>query len=222
MSALIPGEQHQAVQTARAPKRSEAGLILPIPHSLVCNPVCGRGMKYRCRQRAGSTRQWCDQFCSTVAKRGQCEWPTKGCWRSLTMTATAAFYRWGAENCGTASTSLAYRRSSSKEGFVRLVMPQGVPTVNWSRTYFCPQRLARGAYELEASWRLGQPRSKQTWSSSPDHESSATHDGERTGRTSLVNLHRTAEPGVYPSETRSAQLVMPAQPAPGECRHKYK
>ncbi len=69
MSALIPGDQRQTVlldgellrllissntlvlfssQTARAPKRSEAGLILPVPHSLSCNPVFGRGMKYRC------------------------------------------------------------------------------------------------------------------------------------------------------------------------------
>ncbi len=34
--------------------------------------------------------------------------------------------------------------------------------------------------------------------------------------------HRTAEPGVLPSETWSARFVMPVQPAPGECRRKYK
>ncbi len=33
---------------------------------------------------------------------------------------------------------------------------------------------------------------------------------------------KTVEPGVPPSETWSTQLVMPAKPAPGECRHKYK
>ncbi len=41
--------------------------------------------------------------------------------------------------------------------------------------------LARGADELEASWRPGLPRSRPTWNRSPDRESSATHDGERTG-----------------------------------------
>ncbi len=74
MLALIPGELRQTVlledelledvdkfkypvrcspQTARAPKRSEAGLIVPVPHSLTCNPVFGRDVKYRCVQRAG-------------------------------------------------------------------------------------------------------------------------------------------------------------------------
>ncbi len=42
---------------ARAPRRSEAGLIFLVPHSLAYNPVYGRGLKYRCAQRAGSTRQ---------------------------------------------------------------------------------------------------------------------------------------------------------------------
>ncbi len=36
----------------------------------------GPGVKYRCAQRAGSTRQWCERFCSTVAKRGQYGWQT--------------------------------------------------------------------------------------------------------------------------------------------------
>ncbi len=72
MSALIPGEQRQAVLLngeplegvdkfkllqARAPRRSKAGLILPVPHSFACNPVFGRGVKYRCIERAGYTRQ---------------------------------------------------------------------------------------------------------------------------------------------------------------------
>ncbi len=37
------------------------------------------------------------QFSSTVAKRGQCEWPTKEYRRSLTMITSAASYMWGAE-----------------------------------------------------------------------------------------------------------------------------
>ncbi len=63
MSALIPGEPRQAVLLdgeplenadkfkyleGRAPRRSEAGLILLVLHSLTCNPVYGRGVKYRC------------------------------------------------------------------------------------------------------------------------------------------------------------------------------
>ncbi len=59
-----------------------------------------------------------------------------------------------------------------------------------------------------------------SWRPAEDRESSATHDGERTGLTCLVSWRRTAEPGVSPSEAWSTQLVMPAQPAPGECRHK--
>ncbi len=39
-------------------------------------------------------------------------------------------------------------------------------------------------------------------------------------RKSLVNSHRTVEPRVHLSKTWSAQLVMPAQPAPSEYRHK--
>ncbi len=37
---------------ARALKRSEAGLILLVPNSLDCNPAFGRGLRYRCAQRA--------------------------------------------------------------------------------------------------------------------------------------------------------------------------
>ncbi len=47
-------------------------------------------------------------------------------------------------------------------------------------------------------------------------------DGERTGRKSLVSSHWIAEPVEHLPETWSARLVMPAQPAPGECHHKYK
>ncbi len=75
-------------QTARTPKRLEAGLILSVPHSLTCNPVFVIAVKYLCVKRAGSTSQWCDRFCSTVAKHSQYGWPTKECWWSLTMAAT--------------------------------------------------------------------------------------------------------------------------------------
>ncbi len=51
--------------------------------------------------------------------------------------------------------------------------------------------------------------SRQSLSPSPDRESSASHDGERTGCKSLVILCRTVEPGVPLS-------------APGESRHRCK
>ncbi len=77
MSALIPGEQRQAVVLYGEPlrdvdkfkyvssmfvangrgHRGEAGLILLGPHSLACNPVFGRGVKLRCIQRTGSKGQ---------------------------------------------------------------------------------------------------------------------------------------------------------------------
>ncbi len=58
-------------QTARAPKTSEAGLILPILNSLVCNSGFGLGVKCRYVQRAGSTRQWYVRFYPATAGRGQ-------------------------------------------------------------------------------------------------------------------------------------------------------
>ncbi len=73
------------------------------------------------------------------------------------MTASATFYTRGAEiayqwqKCGTASASLPYQRSSSKEDVVALVRLQDVQKMNCSRTYFCPKCLARGAGELEAN-----------------------------------------------------------------------
>ncbi len=39
---------------------------------------------------------------------------------------------------------------------------------------------------------------------------------------SLVTLRRTAEPGVPQYAMGSTQLLMPGQPAPYECRHKYR
>ncbi len=143
MSALIPREQRQTFllsvdtiknlgtqiphrKTTRAPRGSEVGLIMTVPHSLTCNPVFGRAVKYRCVQRAGSTRQWCDRFCSTVAKRGQYEWPTRGCWRSLAMIASVAFYTRSPEimyqrkNLGATLVSLVCRRSPTKGGSASL------------------------------------------------------------------------------------------------------
>ncbi len=74
MSALIPGEQRQAilldndrledvdksrldVRRKRPGHRGEAGLILLVPHSLTCNPAFGGGVKYSCVQTALPTRQ---------------------------------------------------------------------------------------------------------------------------------------------------------------------
>ncbi len=84
-------------------------------------------------------------------------------------------------DCEPTITSPSCRRSSFKQGFVGLVMLQDIRTVNWSRAYFCPHRLARGAGELETDWRRGQPRSRQTWSPSMDCEFSASHNWERIG-----------------------------------------
>ncbi len=78
MSALIPGEQRQAVLLDGEPledvdkfkylgsmfvangqgtEEIRSRINLVVPHSLACNPVFGRGVKCRCVQRAGSTRQ---------------------------------------------------------------------------------------------------------------------------------------------------------------------
>ncbi len=59
MSALIPDEQHQATLLGGEPledvEKSKylgtvflAGLILPGPHSLACDPILVSGVKYRC------------------------------------------------------------------------------------------------------------------------------------------------------------------------------
>ncbi len=65
-------------------------------------------------------------------------------------------------NCGTDSAALAYRRSSSNAGFVSLVTPEDGQKVEWSRTYFCPHRLARGEGELQSNWKRRRLRSRQT------------------------------------------------------------
>ncbi len=73
MSALIPGEQRQAVLLDGEPLEDFNKLkylgtmlvandqgtkeILLLPHTLACNPVFGHGVKYCCVQRAGSTKQ---------------------------------------------------------------------------------------------------------------------------------------------------------------------
>ncbi len=38
-------------QATTAPRRLGAGLVLPVPHSLACNPVFDRGVKHWCVQR---------------------------------------------------------------------------------------------------------------------------------------------------------------------------
>ncbi len=99
--------------------------------------------------------------------------------------------RFAMRNCGAASVLQVYRHCSCKEGSAGLVLLQDVPNASWSRTFFCPHQLARGADKLETSWRRVQPNSGQNWNPSPDCESWATYDGERTGWTSLVSSHRT-------------------------------
>ncbi len=125
--------------------------------------------------------------------------------------------RW---NCGSASVSLVYRHSPFKEGSPNLVTLRDMSMLILSETSFC--RFAPDVGELEASRRREQPRSRQIWNPSPGRESSATHDGERTGRKLLVSSRWTIEPGVPQSGTWWVKLMMPAQPAQGECRHKCK
>ncbi len=49
----------------------------------------------------------------------------------------------------------------------------------------------------------------------------ATHDGERAGWKSIVNLRRTGQPGIpVASMVLSSQLSMMAQPAQNERRHR--
>ncbi len=61
-------------QTAMAPKRWEAGLIVLTPHSLVCNPVSGRGCEISLRAMDRvyqAVLQWILlNGCETSAKRG--------------------------------------------------------------------------------------------------------------------------------------------------------
>ncbi len=106
---------------------------------------------------------------------------------------------WGAEvayqrlNCGAVSASPAYRAARPKKA-----------SLAWScckapRSWADPlvlYHLTRCARSNVAKWRRGQPRSRQTWSPYQGRESSANQDGEWTGRTPIVSLHRTAEPGV--------------------------
>ncbi len=54
-----------------------------------------------------------------------------------------------------------------------MVTLQDVPAVNWSRTYFYPNLAARGA----ANWGSVEDVDIHAL----DRESSATHDGEKTG-----------------------------------------
>ncbi len=129
-----------------------------------------------------------------IAKHGQ-RW-------SLTTTVSAAIYQ--RQNCGAATALLAYRRTSSKENFVGLATLWDVLRVSCSGPFSCPHRLTRGNSELEANWRCGPRLSRTTWNLSI--------------WTALVSSHRTVEAGVPPS----TRLVIPAQPAPEECRHMYK
>ncbi len=86
VSALMSDEMCQAVlldgdsfKYALTPKRSEAGLILPVPHSLARNPAFDRSVRYHCVLRAEFIRQLSVRFCSLVVRRGQYEPLAKGC-----------------------------------------------------------------------------------------------------------------------------------------------
>ncbi len=108
MSALNPNEQRRAILLDGEPLedvdkfkylgpmfiancqsteaiRSRVNLVRS---TFAKNPAFGRGGIHPCVQRAGSTRQWCVQFCLTVAIRGLREWPTKGYKRSTTASVT--------------------------------------------------------------------------------------------------------------------------------------
>ncbi len=89
------------------------------------------------------------------------------------------------QDCGTASASLAFEGSSSKEGFVGLVMVRDFLRVERSGASSCPHRLARGENELQANWSRGPWHSRKTWNPKLDSESSATHDCGMTGWKSL-------------------------------------
>ncbi len=78
---------------------------------------------------------------------------------------------------------------------------QDILRVSWSRTSLLPIEGQLGTWT-------------NTLKPSPDRDSSAAHDGERTGRKSLAISNRTVEPG-------SILLVMLAQPVPDERRPKY-
>ncbi len=85
-------------------------------------------------------------------------------------------------NCGTASPpSLYLYAATARPKKAPLVWLRNVTTASWSGTSFCPHRLACGASGLEANWRREQLRYRKAWKLSLDRESSATHDGEKTG-----------------------------------------
>ncbi len=111
-------------EMARAPKKSVTEFILPVPHFLVCNPAFGRGVQrtvVRSILLCG-----CEAWPVRVAE-GRVLEVFENDAASFTRDTEIAYRR---QNCGAASASLAYRRSSSKEGFVGSVMLQDVPTVN--------------------------------------------------------------------------------------------
>ncbi len=105
-------------QMAREPRRSEVGLILLVPHSLVYNPAFGRGVKYRCAQRA-VVRSILLYGCETCpvweADERMLEVFDNGTIRREVEIAHQQ------QNSSAASASLAYPRSSSKEEFIGLV-----------------------------------------------------------------------------------------------------
>ncbi len=128
-----------SLQTAMASRRLEAGLILPIPHSLACAPVFGCGVKYRCVQMAGPARQWCAQFCSTIARHVRvADERTLEAFDNDSIHRILHFRR---RDC-VPSVKLPYK-------YIGTARAKKAPLV-WSCSN-CPHHLARGAAKLEAS-----------------------------------------------------------------------
>ncbi len=125
------------------------------------------------------------------------------CVNCETSTASAAFDTWDAEivyrrqKCEAAS--LEYRHSSSKEDFVGLTTLWDVLRVSWLGTSSCPHR-----GENRARGRL------KAWAT-----------------TLKEDLEPLPGPWVFGyarwrKDWGPNRLVMPTQPAPGECHHKHK
>ncbi len=124
---------------------------------------------------------------SSIVLYGCDTWPTKAYWKSMTMKASAASTRKTRRLCaicGTVVFPLPYKCTGTTKKSLLV----------WScyrKTYFCPYHLGRGADELEASWKRGQPGSRQTGSPPPVREFSMDKGlGEslscaRTGPSSL-------------------------------------
>ncbi len=171
-----------------------------VPHSLAFNPVFGHGVKYRCVQRA-VLRSILFYVCKTWSVRVADE-----CMRAVF------------ENDSNRRI-LHMRRVPLVELWHRLCLTS-IPTQLVQRTL---RWFGHAARRLDGELirdhllstlprtKRGQPRSRQTWNSSPDRESSAAHDGERIGCKSLVSSQLTVEPGVPLSSIHASTMPMLVQ-----------